>query len=100
MSARGRGEWAKTPRAVRGSISRAVDIGVPAGAVAFFARWWQLETWLRQLVYMELRAKYGTGWLEHLAQQAPTRAARDEVNRYMATPDASNVLAYLDVSHL
>ena len=40
---------------------------------------------------MELRAKYGTGWLQHLARKAPSRAAKDEINRYMATPDASNV---------
>ena len=42
-------------------------------------------------IYMELRAKYGTGWLQHLARKAPSRAAKDEINRYMATPDASNV---------
>jgi hypothetical protein len=93
-------EWAKTPESVRASIGRAVEMGVPASAVAFYARWWQLETWLRQLVYTELRAKYGTGWLDHLAQKAPSRAAKDEINKYMATPDASNVLAYLDVSDL
>jgi len=75
-------------------------MGVPAAAVAFYARWWQLETWLRQLIYMELRAKYGTGWLDHLAQKAPSRAAKDEINKYMATPDASNVLAYLDFPDL
>jgi hypothetical protein len=77
-----------------------MEMGVPADAVAFFARWWQLETWLRQLVYMELRAKHGTEWLQHLSDQAPTRAARDEINTYMATPDAANLLAYLDVGHL
>ena len=75
-------------------------MGVPVSALAFYARWWQLETWLRQLVYMELRAKYGLGWLKHLAKTAPTRAAKDEINTYMATPDASNVLAYLDVADL
>jgi hypothetical protein len=95
-----RGDWAKTPEPVRSSIERAVDLGVPASAVAFYARWWQLETWLRQLVYIELRAKYGTEWLDHLAKTAPSRAAKDEINRYMATPDASNALAYLDVSDL
>jgi hypothetical protein len=78
----------------------AVDQGLPASAVAFCERWWQLETWLRQFAYMALRAKYGTGWLQHLVLQAPTRAARDEINTYRATPDASNALAYLDVSHL
>jgi hypothetical protein len=95
-----RDEWAKTPESVRRSIARAVGMDVPASAVAFYARWWQLETWLRQLVYTELRAKYGTEWLEHLAKIAPTRAAKDEINRYMASPDASNFLAYLDVSDL
>jgi Swt1-like HEPN len=95
-----RGDWVKTPETMRRSIERAVDLGVPASAVAFYARWWQLETWLRELVYMELRAKYGTKWLDHLAKTAQSRAGKDEINWYMATPDASNVLAYLDVSDL
>jgi hypothetical protein len=73
---------------------------VPPGAIAFYARWWQLETWLRQLAYIELRAKYGTGWLNHLVREAPSRRAKDEINAYMETPDASNALAYLDFPDL
>src|SRR3712207_5206205 len=39
------------------------DVGVlPARSVALYARWWQLETWLRELIYVELRALYGSTW--------------------------------------
>ncbi len=92
--------WQRVAGAIRRSLSRAVELGVPPNAVAFFARWWQLETWLRQLVYLELRAKYGHRWIHQLEKQAANRSAKDLINRYMASPDWSNVLAYLDVSYL
>ena len=88
------------PADTRRAIDRAVEAGVPPAALGFYARWWQFETWLRQLVHMELRAKYGSGWIRHLAMRAPSRVARDQVNAYMATPDASNVLAYLEAGDL
>src|SRR5213593_3691833 len=88
------------PADTRRAIGRAVEAGVPPAALGFLARWWQFETWLRQLVHIELRAKYGSGWIRHLATRAPSRVTRDQVNAYMATPDASNVLAYLDAGDL
>ncbi len=95
-----RPEWDRTSARVLRSIESAVNSGVPPASVAFYARWWQVETWLRQLAYMELRAKYGAAWLDHLAGAAALRAVRDEINAYMATPDATDLLAYLDVTHL
>jgi len=65
-----------------------------------YARWWSLETWLRELVHLELRAAFGTEWLAQLANTALSRAAADEINRYMASPDSVNALAYLDVADL
>lgn len=44
------------PDSVLSALVRAVTAGVPAEALGFFARWWQLENWLRLLVYLELRA--------------------------------------------
>ena len=82
--------------------------GVPAASAAFYARWWQLETWLRQLVYLEFRAKWGTAWADHLMPKGTTgsrmaakdRAADDTANAYMATPDATDVMSYMDVGLL
>ena len=38
--------------------------GVPEGALLFFARWWRLESYLRDLVYTELRAHDGLGYAD------------------------------------
>jgi Swt1-like HEPN len=73
---------------------------VPQDALAFYGRWWQLENWLREVAYVELRAKYGTQWKSHLKGSAPQRATAEAVNRYMASADAEELLAYADVSDL
>lgn len=92
--------WDELPAGARRAMERAVSLGVPAASLAFYARWWQLETWLRQLAYIELRAAFGRNWLTKVQEAATGRAERDEVNSYMRSPDAANVLAYLDVGYL
>ena len=74
--------------------------GVPVEALAFFGRWWQLERWLREMVYFELRAEHGAKWTEHLTPLPTSRARGDAQNSYMATADADDLLAYVDVSTL
>src|SRR5467141_404559 len=73
---------------------------MPPSAAALYSRWWQLETWLRSLVYVELRAAYGPQWASRLPPPSEDRRLKDEEFRYMATPDAQARLAYADVSHL
>ncbi|HZV72663.1 MAG TPA: Swt1 family HEPN domain-containing protein [Conexibacter sp.] len=82
------------------SVSRILGSGVPPEALACYGRWWQLETWLREVVYVELRAKHGASWIEHLKGRAPQRAAGDGANAYMASADAGELLSYADVSDL
>jgi hypothetical protein len=82
------------------NLSRILNAGVPPGALAFYGRWWQLESWLREIVYVELRAKYGARWTEHLKGTTPKRALSDEANSYMASADAGELLAYAEVSDL
>src|ERR1700730_16697566 len=77
-----------------------VSSGVPAEGLAFFGRWWQLERWLREMAYFELRARYGVGWTAHLSVQTTSRARGDAINEYMASPDSDDLLAYADVSVL
>lgn len=82
------------------SIAGILGSGVPPEALAFYGRWWQLETWLREAIYVELRSKYGRTWTEHLRGRAPTRAVGDDANAYMASADAGELLAYADVADL
>jgi hypothetical protein len=81
-------------------LDRILGSGVPFDAIAFYGRWWEFERWLREMAYVELRAKYGPDWTLHLRGSAPKRAATDRVNEYMASADADDLLAYSDVSSL
>lgn len=50
-----------TPEA-SASLDSAVRFGVDEEALVLYGRWWQLETWLREVAYLELRSKYGVKW--------------------------------------
>lgn len=94
-----RGSQATRPDA-QSSLRRPLDAGVPLRALETYARWWQLETYLREVVYVELRARWGRAWTDHLSGTTPKRAAKDGVNAYMASADAGELLAYIDISDL
>jgi len=72
-------------------------MGVPGYASALHARWWQLETWLRSLAYVELRSKFGSSWTGRISQKALRYAQNEARLAYMPSPDAELLLAYLDV---
>jgi hypothetical protein len=72
---------------------------LPQASVAIFARWWQLETWLRELTYVELRSIYGSDW-ESAAAAAAGRQQQDAKFLHMPSVDSDNPLAYLDYSQL
>ncbi len=82
------------------SLPEILEAQVPPSALSFYGRWWQLETWLREVAYVELRAKFGLKWTEHLTGRVPRRAERDSTNRYMASADYGELLAYADVGDL
>lgn len=84
----------------REAVERSLTGGMPSPALAFFARWWQLETWLRQLAYLELRAAMGHRWTDPLSPTSRRRASKDRENEYMASPDRDAPLAYLDSAQL
>lgn len=73
---------------------------MPAAASALYSRWWQLETWLRSLVYVELRSAKGPAWADLLPATSASRQLKDEEYRHMRTPDAQDQLAYLDAGPL
>lgn len=76
------------------------EAGVPEGALRFFARWWRLESYLRDLVYTELRASDGIDFSDAIDPRALRRAEQDRINDYVPSADAEDVLAYLDVGQL
>ena len=93
--------WDRLPEDVANSLSNVLDNGaVPPRALALYARWWQFETWLRSLAYVELRAQRGADWRDGIGESAVTRQAKDGPYEYMASPDWEDPLAYLDASKL
>jgi Swt1-like HEPN len=74
--------------------------GVPLVALAAYSRWWAVETWLRELTYIELRAKFGPAWQSEISKEAQRRRDMDEAIEYMRSADVTNVLAYEDVKFL
>lgn len=88
------------PDNARFALEAALTNNVPAKALALYGRWWQFETWLRSLAYVELRAKYGIKWTERLDTSTTNRQANDRQRHYMSSPDWEDPLAYLDASKL
>lgn len=93
-------DWVGLPNDVRSAMSVAWRNGMPPSASALYARWWQLETWMRSLVYVELRAAYGPDWASRLPKFPEKRRLGDQAFRYMVTPDAQALLAYTDATNL
>jgi hypothetical protein len=88
--------WDELPTALRRALDVALTHGMPAEALALYGRWWQLETWPRSLAYVELRVRDGVTWGDSLDARAAGRQARDQMHRYMASPDWEDPLTYLD----
>lgn len=82
-----------------GAMRAAVPSWMGARSLALYARWWQLETWLRELIYVELRALRGIKW-EDSVRAATGRKNADAPFTHMTGPDNGNPLAYLDYSQL
>lgn len=76
------------------------ESGVPQEALRFFARWWRLESYLRDLAYTELRAHDGINFADGLDSRGLRRAEQDRVNDYIASADSEDILAYLDTGQL
>lgn len=65
-----------------------------------YTRLWQLETWLRRMVYVELKAKYGALWDKHLRDNMHQRSrANDEALTHMPSSAATDI-SYLGLSGL
>ena len=94
--------WDAVPAAVQHSILAGWEsgFGLPPVASAIYGRWWQIETWLRSLCYLEMRAKYGMEWVGRIEEQVRKRSESDQQYGHMSSPDANDQLAYMDASAL
>lgn len=94
-------DWQKLSAQIQRALSAGwSNSGMPPAASALYSRWWQLETWLRSLVYLELRSANGSAWADLLPGNSADRQQKDEEFRHMRTPDAQDQLAYLDAGPL
>jgi hypothetical protein len=82
-----------------GALRAVIPFHMDARSAALYARWWQIETWIRELIYVELRALRGKDW-DSIVQDARKRLQRDAAFTHMSGPDNDNPLAYLDYSQL
>ncbi len=65
-----------------------------------YARLWQFETWLRTLVYVQLRAADGDAW-ESRIKAAKAKMPKDSDKRLSHMPTAEDgILSYLQLSEL
>jgi len=71
---------------------------VPERALRIYARLWQFETWLRRMVYVELRALLGDDWSQSLRANAKAFNS-DKFLKHMPTPEM-NALSYSPLSEL
>lgn len=71
---------------------------VPVRVVNSYSRLWQFETWLRTMVYVELRGKLGDEWARDLKTKDGHQAA-DKSLTHMPTAEENN-LSYSQLSDL
>ena len=70
---------------------------LPKRMLSTYARLWQLETWLRRMVYVELRALRGDDWSAGIKAEAHYKA--DKRLSHMPTPE-EDPLSYITFSQL
>lgn len=74
--------------------------GLPMQTWEAYAHLWQFETWLRYLVYVQLRACYGDGWESQVRSEKAVRPkANDKCLTHMPTPE-EGVLSFVQLSEL
>lgn len=72
---------------------------VPEHVLHTYARLWQLETWLRRIIYIELRARYGDEWKRQVPPRWEGPRKADKNLTHMPTPE-DDPLSYTQLSGL
>ena len=72
---------------------------IPPERLTTYARLWELETWLRTMVYTELRSRYGDAWQSHVEGSSHNQFQRDKHLTHMPTREIL-ATSYLQLTDL
>lgn len=73
---------------------------LPGRVLDTYARLWQLETWLRRMVYVELRALKGDDWAAKIEKDKIEESQKaDKRLTHMLTPE-EDLLSYMQLSQI
>jgi len=72
---------------------------LPENHLLLYAHLWEFETWLREMVYVELVARYGSGWKFKLEGNTVWPQERDRRLRHMPTREMLST-SYISFSQL
>lgn len=81
-------------------LERLIHWGVPSTSLHLYAKWWQLERWLRDLVQLELQACFKRDWKSQIARVDHRRSNQVPALRYMPSSDDPNPLGFADLGNL
>jgi len=81
-------------------LERLIRWGVPSTSLHLYAKWWQLERWLRDLAQLELQARFKREWKAQIARIENRRDLQAPGLRYMPSSDDSNPLGFADFGDL
>jgi len=81
-------------------LENLVRAKVPSVNLRLYGRWWQFERWLRDVLRLEIMAKYGSAWHTRLKNSSTSQAKDASKNSYMPSPDDANPLALADLEEL
>lgn len=72
---------------------------LPPERLCTYTRLWQFETWLRTMVYVEFRARYGDSWNTHLNLRSHNAYKNDKMLSHMPTREALDT-SYMQLTDL
>ena len=72
---------------------------IPSERLLTYTRLWQFENWLRIMVYVESRARYGDSWVSHLKGQNRSAYKNDKKLSHMPTRETLPT-SYMQLSDL
>ncbi|MER8798300.1 hypothetical protein NKH75_29730 [Mesorhizobium sp. M0984] len=72
---------------------------MPVGRLACYTKLWQLELWLREIVYVELNARYGSAWVDRIDVQSGKRVQKPSKKRSQS-PAARSIQADSRLTHM
>jgi hypothetical protein len=90
-------EWGRTNLA---PLERLIRWGVPSTSLNLYAKWWQLERWLRDLAQLELQARFKREWKDQILQIHRRHERQTAGVRYMRSSDDPNALGFADLGDL